>query len=316
MSMFRESFWRALSGVGLGCLCACSSISTDTLFSGVGAGGTINSNAGRAEGGSDSVLGVAGRTSAGGSTSLAGGSAGGASAGGADAAGASAGGSLSSNGGASAAGGSPTGGASGSAGSLGAGGAGGAPPSACDGKRAKAKAFIDDFEQGVTNNWFGYVDNSPAAVVGTAPGALGTHLGARFLGDKAEKSGMGHGMSCTDVSAFDGISFWAKSATGGPVRFLAAIPATDPSAGVGDCKPATMVCYDHPGKLFNFTGDWAHYSAAWSELAQYGWGTKATFNHVINTVLWINDGPVVTSDFSIDEVVLYKGEPPAGKAND
>jgi len=314
MSMFRESFWRAVSGLVLGSLCACGSISTDSLFSGVSAGGAANSAAGAADGGSDSLLGGAGQpSSAGSATSL-----GGASAGGASAGGASSGGGTTASGGATATGGSHAGGAAGAAGSLGAAGAAGAPqaPSACDGKRAKAKALIDDFEQGVTNNWFGYLDSAPAPVVGTSPGALGTDQGARFFGDDAMKSGMGHGMSCTDVSAFDGISFWAKSGTGGPVRFLAAIPATDPTPGVGDCNSATMTCYDHPGKLFNFTGDWAHYSAAWSELAQYGWGTKATFNNVINTLLWINDGPVVTSDFSIDEVVLYKGEPPGGKPND
>ncbi|HWZ89509.1 MAG TPA: hypothetical protein VNW92_11685, partial [Polyangiaceae bacterium] len=110
--------------------------------------------------------------------------------------------------------------------------------------------------------------------------------------------------------AFDGISFWAKGTASNNVRFLAVIPATDPTKGIGDCNPASMTCSDHPGKLFTFSSDWQPYYAAWSELKQYGWGTKASLSNVINAVLWIDDGPVTDFDFSIDEVALYQGAAP------
>jgi hypothetical protein len=208
----------------------------------------------------------------------------------------------------------------------GAGGAGGAgdptvspasiPASACAGKLVDATSLIGDFEHGVTG-WFGYVGQNNETVtswpvLSTAPGAALSAHAATFRGGSASLSGMGHNLPCTDIWAFDGISFWAKSAASNNVRFLAVIPATDPTQGIGDCNPDFMTCSDHPGKLFTFSSDWRPYYAAWSELKQYGWGTKASWSNVINAVLWIDDGPVTDFDFSIDEVALYRGAPRLG----
>ena len=119
------------------------------------------------------------------------------------------------------------------------------------------------------------------------------------------------GGSAFDPARFDGVQFWAKGKDGDMVRFLAVIPGTDPTPGVGDCDSNAGKCSDHPGKLFTFGPEWGLYRASFAELKQYGWGIKASFNSVINAVLWINDGPVDDFDFSIDEVTLYKAATPA-----
>jgi hypothetical protein len=138
-----------------------------------------------------------------------------------------------------------------------------------------------------------------------------TAQAATFSGGAARISGMYFKMPCRDVSDFDGISFWGKSDGPSAVRFLAVIPATDPTPGIGDCNPATMTCSDHPGKPFNFGSDWVHYHAAWTELKQLGFGNKASFAGVINALLWINDGSVEHFSFSIDEISFYQGAPPS-----
>jgi len=203
---------------------------------------------------------------------------------------------------------SPGGAPSSVAGSAGAGGSVGKPPSACDGRLVAPPALVTDFEQGVAG-WLGYMDSNPAPVVSIEPGAHGTEHAANFSGGAAKISGMYFQIPCRDVSDFSGITFWGKSNGSGRVRFLAVIPATDPTADIGDCDPAEEVCSDHPGKPFTFTPQWTQYYAAWSDLKQLGFGAKASFGGVINALLWINDGPVDHFDFSIDEVSFYPENP-------
>ncbi|HTA91598.1 MAG TPA: hypothetical protein VK745_18570 [Polyangiaceae bacterium] len=256
-----------------------------------GAGGLLSTNGGAANGGS-SLVGASGSTSVAGAVNLP-------SAGAAGSAQNSAG----SNDG---------GGANGASGGMpnGAGGTGGAPaPSACDGKLVTPPALVADFEQGVAG-WYGYIGANPAPVMSEQPGAALTQHAAEFSGGAAKISGMYFPMACRDVSSFDGISFWGKSAATSAVRFLTVIPATDPTAGIGDCNAATMTCSDHPGKPLTFGPEWTLYHVAWSELMQLGFGSKASFAGVINALLWINDGPVDHFDFSIDEVNFYAGPLP------
>ena len=154
--------------------------------------------------------------------------------------------------------------------------------------------------------WFGYMDANPAPVSSIQPGAHGTQHAADFSGGAAKISGMYSQLPCRDVSDFDGITFWGKSNGNSKVRFLAVIPATDPTANVGDCDPNTETCSDHPGKPFTFTSEWTQYYAAWKDLKQLGFGAKASFAGVLNAVLWINDGAVDHFDFAIDEVSFYQ----------
>jgi hypothetical protein len=68
-------------------------------------------------------------------------------------------------------------------------------------------------------------------------------------------------------------------------------------------------CNDHPGKAFVLESKWKQYTVTWSELKQYGWGEPATFGGVANSLLWINDGPVQSFDFAVDQVRLVTREP-------
>jgi hypothetical protein len=185
--------------------------------------------------------------------------------------------------------------------------------SVCDGKLKQPAALIADFEHGAMG-WSSYIGNGGNTVFGgvqsTQPGAAQTQFAATFSGDKADISGMFHTQYCSDVSQFDGVSFWAKGQGNAQLRFLAVIPATDPTSGFGDCDSATSVCSDHPGLAFTVSDQWQAYHLAWRDLAQYGWGTPAQFAGVINALLWINDGPVGRFQLSLDQVMLYTGEPP------
>jgi hypothetical protein len=179
---------------------------------------------------------------------------------------------------------------------------------ACQGKVVLAPALLADFEHGVSG-WSGYMGEHFGPLSSSAPGAALTGHAATFAGGAAQTSGMFRTLHCSDVSAYDGISFYAKGWGGDKVRFLASIPATDPIEDGGDCDEGSSVCWDHPGKLLVLSDQWQQYHVAWSELAQYGWGTKATFAGIVNALLWINDGPVNEFEFSIDQVRLYKGVP-------
>jgi hypothetical protein len=178
------------------------------------------------------------------------------------------------------------------------------PDSLCYGKTHVPEPLLSDFEHG-PDAWFAYLDDHEVAVGEQHPGAAGTNSAAHFAGGKAAAAGVGIGMFCDDVSGFDGVSFWAKGHGGEHVRFLVAIPATDASPGRGDCNPEKAKCNDHPGLGITLTGEWKLYTVPWSKLEQYGWGTPAQFAGIANSLLWINDGPVESFEFAIDEVKLY-----------
>jgi hypothetical protein len=303
-SLVRVTFLAVAAGYGCG-------QAPSSLFSSAGgndgvASGSANSAGFQATGASGSASALGGSASGGAGNQSSGG---GASSGGASAGAPSAGaaGNAPSAGAANSGGDASGGGGGLLSGMAGSGGASG--PSACDGKLVMPPALIADFEQGVAG-WYGYIGNLAAPVVSTEPGAAMTAYAARFSGGMAKISGMYFPMPCRDVSEFDGMSFWGRSETPSAVRFLAVIPKTDPTAGIGDCDAATMTCSDHPGKPFTFGPDWTLYHAAWSELKQLGFGAPASFDNVINAVLWINDGAVDHFNFSIDEVTFYTGTPP------
>lgn len=253
------------------------------------------------------VPGMAGQAAIAGSASAAGANSAGAHSGGA----ASSGGSPDPGAGGAGEAGAPAAGAAAAGGpsAAGMGGVGGAAPipepSACDGKTVTPDALIANFENGVAG-WSAYVGSDPFGVESTQPGAVETEHALRFQGGKANTSGFYDLLPCRDVSAFDGLQFWAKGKGGEKVRFLAVIPATDPKPDIGDCHEPVMKCSDHPGKPFTLSNEWKLYQAPWVTLAQFGWGSPATFKGVINAVLWINDGPVEKFDFQIDEVSFYK----------
>jgi hypothetical protein len=151
-----------------------------------------------------------------------------------------------------------------------------------------------------------------------AGGALQTAHSGHYMGTGAKTPTMGGfgvgtiynmaidktgGIYCVDVTAFDGLTFWAKAATANAkvgVNFV--VPETNAVADGGDC---TASCYNHPQKMLALTTDWAQYSVPFS--AAMG-GTGAKVKGRIQEIGFLS--PDANWDFSIDELQLYKGAPP------
>jgi hypothetical protein len=201
-------------------------------------------------------------------------------------------------------------------------------------------AFIDDFEQptGLLPGWYGFNDvmptiNSfqPTLVVG---GAVGTAHALEYAGQGAVQPptpgafGVGltynlaidptHGIYCVDISAFQGVSFWAKAGPGAMtgmgmptiwVNFV--VPqtnqATSNDAGMmtgGDCQTN---CYNHPRvQVGPLSPSWAHYTADFSAAK----GGTATVGSVIQELVFISLD--ANWDFLLDEISFYRGTPPIG----
>jgi hypothetical protein len=209
-------------------------------------------------------------------------------------------------------------------------------PSVCDGPGTRvltpADAVLDSFEEAtILSQWSAFADLGAPGVDATdntlrvllsEPGAVGTIYAGEYLGkggnpaSKPPGFGVGailnvaidtkSGLYCADISAFDGISFWAK--TGVPdsvfdVDFV--LPSTNAASagGGGDCLTN---CYNHPRKRVAPTGSWAQYAIRFDDAA----GGSAKVKNVIQEIAWLS--PDSRWDFSIDEITFYKGIPPAG----
>ena len=222
-----------------------------------------------------------------------------------------------------------TAGDTGTAGATAATGTGGAPPTtgkcADTGTRALTldQGKIDDFEEtAILPGWSSFNDVQPVSnafkIMQEAGGALMTGHFGHYMGTGAKTPVLGgYGVGtiynmaidtmavppiyCVDVTAFDGVTFWAKAATMGAhvgVNFV--VPETNMPDG--DC---TTACFNHPQKLISLTTDWAQYHVTFAEaMGQTGAKVKGR----IQEVLFLS--PDATWDFSIDELQLYKGTPP------
>ena len=225
---------------------------------------------------------------------------------------------------------SGSGGASGG-GKGGSGGAGGGPlvASVCDGKTYAlplAEAYIDDFETTARfGAWYAFADTSPPAAPFTrvAGGALLTGFAGRATATGIKSptmqgygAGFGFGLvdpargECLDVSAFDGISFWAKGSAGvdSTLKFQIVVPESEPSDAMpqGDCAPLSG-CDLHPAKTIALGAGWTHYTLPFAEL------TSPKFAWVSRRVLGMNfitSGP--SYDVSVDELTFYVGVAPTG----
>ena len=265
----------------------------------------------------------------------------GSSSGGSTSSGGSSGGGSSSSG--SSSGGGSTSSSGSSSGSGGASGSGGTstPPastSVCAGAGTRVltpnEAFIDNFEEAaIVPAWSSFNDETPTdniyEITQVAGGACGTAHSGEYAGKGAitvAAGGSGVGtifneaidpaakVYCVDISAFDGVSFWAKSTNPGStitVNFV--LPSTNamstnsmgqPSGG--DCDPKTMQCYDHPRVPVTLTSDWAHYTVKFSAAT----GGSAPVGNVLQEIAWLS--PDASWNFSLDEIAFYKGTPPAG----
>ena len=234
-----------------------------------------------------------------------------------------------------------------SAGAPATGGSGGAAaPSVCDGVATRVftvedNAFIDDFEcvtgtcdptTMVAYGWSTFNDLG-APGVDAADNMIKmlqvpdgkTGKGGQYTGTGANPSKVAPGFGvgaifnvvidpaggylCADVTALDGLSFWAKAGTAGAkidVNFV--IPATN-AAGVddmarpngGDCKTG---CFNHPKKSLTLTADWQPYTVTFAEAA----GGSAKVKGLIQEIGFLSAD--AAWDFSLDEIAFYKGTAP------
>jgi hypothetical protein len=308
-----ESYYRNDAGPSSGGAAGANGFAGATGTAGVGSVGTAGSGAAGATGAAGSTAGTAG--SIGGTAGVVGTAGSNGTAGAVGTAGATGGAGRAGTAGASgAAGAVGTAGAAGTAGvsgTAGAGGTGGVKvvTGACAGKVHAAAAVIDTFEDGSLTNWYEYKDSTanatlnPLAIV--SPGAASTNKALHLSGSGFQGFGAGAGdmILCTDASAFQGITFWAKgtSGTSNDVALQVAIPATQATADGGDCASS---CYDHPSKKVVLTTAWQQYHVLFSDLAQAGFGAPATYAGIIMALNWVStEGPNV--DFQIDEISYY-----------
>ncbi len=202
---------------------------------------------------------------------------------------------------------------------------------------APSDEFVDDFEEatGVSAGWSAFNDVMPTQnsfmLMLATPGAAGTAHSGHYAGVGAKTATMGGfgvgliyntaiapaaGVYCVDISAFDGVSFWAKSATAGStisVNFV--LPSTNATSmdsmgrpNGGDCVPnaTNSNCYNHPRVTVTLTANWAQYAVQFSQAG----GGSAKVANVIQELGWLS--PDANWDFSLDEIAFYKGTPPAG----
>jgi len=219
-------------------------------------------------------------------------------------------------------------------GNGGSGGAGGSiePPSICDGAatriltNSKTGAKVDDFEAPVISPlWSSFSDvmpvpNSFRIAQVTTDGAATTTKSGRYQGTGARTLAAGgygvgtvyniaidrlRGLYCVDISAFDGVSFWAKAATeGAQVEVNFVIPETNATTDGGDCVTG---CYNHPRTAVTLTTAWTQYTVTFADVTMGAAGVK----NRIQELGWLS--PADTDwDFSLDEIAFYKGTAPIG----
>jgi len=229
--------------------------------------------------------------------------------------------------------GSGTGGSSGSgtSGSASGGKAGAAPtgPSVCDDATfvlPAEEAYIDNFEDTVRfMGWYAFSDTTPPNMplpMRVEGGALETGWAAHVeaTGIKASTAmgygaGFGFGLvdpakgACVDLSAFAGISFWAKGTAGASnvLKFQIVAPATQPSDSmpVGDCVPMTACAFKHPAKEITLTEAWTQFTINFADLAP-----QAAYTGKVLGFNMITDGPDYSVD--IDEVTFFETAAPEG----
>lgn len=74
-----------------------------------------------------------------------------------------------------------------------------------------------------------------------------------------------------DLSAYSGLSFWAKGTQGLKIRLNVTTRASRGSAQNGTCLGTN--CNDHFGKFIDISPTWTLYTVSFATLAQQGWGT-------------------------------------------
>jgi hypothetical protein len=193
-----------------------------------------------------------------------------------------------------------------------------------------ADNLISDFEDGGSGiaqvagrngGWYVYNDGkgtqTPAAggAVSASPnGACGSKFAFRTTGMGFSMWGAGMGTDLApsttpgkkvayNLGQYTGIRFLAKAAAPVAVRVKLQDMATTPTMEGGACA---AMCYDNFGKVVSLGTDWAKYEIKWSEMAQEGWGAKATLDPSKVLGIQLQFAMSVNFDFSIDNIAFIK----------
>lgn len=193
---------------------------------------------------------------------------------------------------------------------------GGSPRTlSCANPIAPTSSTIDDFETGISPAWYEFDDKSGTATgptaIGVMGGAPGSTQGLQFTGTGFMSGPMNFGVgigkvgACIDVSAYTGLTFWAKGNTVLSVELQT--PGVEPVMAGGDC-PDTALCSDLLATQLPLDATWTMYQVPWGQLKQAGFGYKDDFatRKVINTPLFAAldtpDSAVGTFEIDIDDI--------------
>jgi hypothetical protein len=196
-------------------------------------------------------------------------------------------------------------------------------------------AMIDDLEDGDEvirpadqrrGFWWTFGDEGcpgGAEDVTAPPGAGNPSRFAARVGAKNCSSwgfGMGfplnwHSGRCAyDVSAYDGVTFWARAGDGTadlPIKFVFGMRETLPRehGGDGTCEPPK--CWDEHAVRITLGRDWKQYSFVWADFKQAGHGPQVAFNpkHVVALNWGADATPSTYREFWLDNVAFFKGSP-------
>jgi hypothetical protein len=129
---------------------------------------------------------------------------------------------------------------------------------------------------------------------------VGFALGAAIPGGPA--TGVGLVTQPTDLSAYSGISFYAKSGLHSDLRVLVGTTHTD----LGYCECAAPNCVPHEFLITSLSSDWANYQVRFTDLAQPTNVSPVAFDpKEVLTIIFAGNTPVASFDFWIDDIALY-----------
>ncbi len=108
-----------------------------------------------------------------------------------------------------------------------------------------------------------------------------------------------------DLSAYTGVTFWAKSATAFTMYVNFPDRNTDPAGGV--CKPGGIICNDTYGKGMAVGTSWSQITVPFSILGTDGPGAPGGFDKAHVYAIEFHAGPKeMPFEFRVDDVALYK----------
>ena len=109
-----------------------------------------------------------------------------------------------------------------------------------------------------------------------------------------------------DLSAYTGITFWAKAVTSSSTMYVNFPDRnTDPAGGV--CKPGGIVCNDTYGKGMAVGTSWSQITVPFSILSTDGAGAPGGFDQAHVYAIEFHAAPKeMPFEFWVDDVTLYK----------